>query len=204
MTNFQITLVRIDNGGPWTVTPDPRRKTDIQALQAQSYTDLVEFVGGLSGDAGSAQDESRRSIFRGVVLEEDERHLDDVEIAHFDTIDATPTYTDEHEAFDSFLRIVGGYHSPVDNLYENRESPTFLTGDDNVAGICPGLGSEEYRAAIEHVERSVGIPLQAGIGQGRTVQQAGVSARRALETCRENETRLEGTAAKGDGGETDR
>src|SRR5690606_21485501 len=37
---IQMTLIQIDNYGPWTVTPTPRTEADLQILQAQLYADL--------------------------------------------------------------------------------------------------------------------------------------------------------------------
>jgi len=41
----RATLVQIDNYGPWTVTPEPRRETDLQTLQARLYADLSQAFG---------------------------------------------------------------------------------------------------------------------------------------------------------------
>jgi len=41
----RTTLVQIDNYGPWTVTPEPRRETDLQALQSSLYADLSTAFG---------------------------------------------------------------------------------------------------------------------------------------------------------------
>ncbi|WP_144900963.1 GTP cyclohydrolase III [Halobellus captivus] len=49
MTNSQLTLVQIDNYGPWTVTPDPRREMDLQTLQSRLFADLAQFVGSRDG-----------------------------------------------------------------------------------------------------------------------------------------------------------
>ncbi|WP_411963203.1 GTP cyclohydrolase III [Haloferax sp. YSMS24] len=49
MTNTQLTLVQIDNYGPWTVTPDPRREMDLQTLQSRLFADLAQFVGSRDG-----------------------------------------------------------------------------------------------------------------------------------------------------------
>lgn len=49
MTNTQVTLVQIDNYGPWTVTPEPRREVDLQTLQSRLYADLSQFVGNRGG-----------------------------------------------------------------------------------------------------------------------------------------------------------
>lgn len=37
---IQITIVQLDNYGPWTVTPQPKREADLQVLQSSVYTDL--------------------------------------------------------------------------------------------------------------------------------------------------------------------
>ncbi len=37
---IQMTLIQIDNYGPWTVTPKPRAEADLQILQAELYADL--------------------------------------------------------------------------------------------------------------------------------------------------------------------
>ncbi|AUX10150.1 GTP cyclohydrolase IIa [Halalkaliarchaeum desulfuricum] len=45
----QVTVLQLDNYGPWTVTPNPRRETDLQALQARLYADLCQQFGLLGG-----------------------------------------------------------------------------------------------------------------------------------------------------------
>jgi len=45
VTTTQVTLVQIDNYGPWTVTPEPRREMDLQTLQSRLFADIAQFVG---------------------------------------------------------------------------------------------------------------------------------------------------------------
>ena len=49
MTNTQLTHVQIDNYGPWTVTPEPRREVDLQTLQSRLYADLSQLFGNRGG-----------------------------------------------------------------------------------------------------------------------------------------------------------
>lgn len=49
MTNTQLTLIQIDNYGPWTVTPEPRREVDLQTLQSRLYADLSQLIGNREG-----------------------------------------------------------------------------------------------------------------------------------------------------------
>lgn len=49
MTNAQLTHIQIDNYGPWTVTPEPRREMDLQTLQSRLFADMAQFVGSRDG-----------------------------------------------------------------------------------------------------------------------------------------------------------
>ncbi len=46
---IQITLIQIDNYGPWTVTPGPRAEPDLQTLQSRLYGDLEREFGARGG-----------------------------------------------------------------------------------------------------------------------------------------------------------
>jgi GTP cyclohydrolase IIa len=45
----QLSLVQLDDYGPWTVTPEPRPEPALQALQSRLYADLADFVGSRDG-----------------------------------------------------------------------------------------------------------------------------------------------------------
>ena len=49
MTRLQLTHIQIDNYGPWTVEPEPRREMDLQTLQSRLFADLAQFVGSRDG-----------------------------------------------------------------------------------------------------------------------------------------------------------
>jgi GTP cyclohydrolase IIa len=44
-----LSLVQLDDYGPWTVTPEPRPEPTLQALQSRLYADLADFVGSRDG-----------------------------------------------------------------------------------------------------------------------------------------------------------
>jgi GTP cyclohydrolase IIa len=46
-----MALVQLDDYGPWTTTPEPRRETDLQALQARLFADVADFFGDRDGYA---------------------------------------------------------------------------------------------------------------------------------------------------------
>ncbi|WP_254763536.1 GTP cyclohydrolase III [Natrinema marinum] len=250
MTNTQVTLVQIDNYGPWTVTPEPRREADLQTMQSRLYADISQFVGNRGGytfftrfdnmiavtngcsledhallqesvgnrypvtlslgvatgrnpvqalsdaterlqDAGSAQDKDRRECLEGRVIDEEYRTGEDVQIAHFDVVDATGNYTDELNAFDTFIEIEQGYAELMRHMRYAHDSLSFFVGGDNVIVVCPDLAASEYEDAIAHVEAAVDVEMQVGVGRGKSAHDAGYAAKHALETCRAHGTRVE-------------
>ncbi|WP_049923437.1 GTP cyclohydrolase III [Halopiger djelfimassiliensis] len=250
MTNTQVTLVQIDNYGPWTVTPEPRREADLQTLQSRLYADISQFVGNRDGyvffsrfdnmiavtnglsmtdhellqesignrypvtlslgvaagktpvqalsdaterlqAAGSAQDKNRRECLEGRTIDDEYRTDEDVQIAHFDVINATGNYTDELNAFDTFIEIEQGYAELMRHMRYAHDSLSFFVGGDNVIVVCPDLDADAYEEAIYHVEETVDVELQVGVGRGESAHEAGFAAKHALETCRADGTRVE-------------
>ncbi len=249
MTNAQVTLVQLDNYGPWTTTPEPRREADLQALQADLYADVSRFVGGRDGvafyarfdnviavtngldraahrrlqetvrnrypvtvsvatgvapapgdaladataalqAAGSAQDADRTEVLCGDYLADADRRDDDVHVAHFDVVDATGTYTDSVDAYTALRHVRRGFHALADHLHEGHGALAFFVGGDNVVAITPDLDLADYRAALDHVA-DAGVEMQVGVGRGHNAADAGMDAKRALETCRDRRSRVE-------------
>jgi GTP cyclohydrolase IIa len=250
VTNTQISLIQIDNYGPWTTTPEPRREVDLQTLQSRLYADISQLVGNRDGyaffgrfdnivtvtngldetdhrriqtslsnrypvtasisiatspspaealgaaskrlqGAGSAQDSERHSILSGDPLAETDRTDDDVQIAHFDVNDATGKYTDQLNEFDTFINIEQGYAELMRYMRRTHDSLAFFVGGDNVIAVCSAIGPEAYRDAIDHVREAVDVDLKVGVGRARAAQEAGMTAKHALEDCRENGSPVE-------------
>ncbi|WP_336037562.1 GTP cyclohydrolase III [Halobacterium yunchengense] len=250
MTNTQVTLVQLDNYGPWTVTPSPRREVDLQTMQSRLYADLSQAFGMRDGyvfftrfdnmvavtngldledhariqesvrnrypvtvslsigsgpspadalvdataalqDRGSAQDADRREALLGQPLEEGDRTDDDVQIAHFDVVDATGTYTDELDAFSSFAHIEAGYAALMQYMHEAHDSLSFFVGGDNIIAVCPSLSPADYEDAIDHVAETAGVDVRVGVGTGVSAHDAGMGAKHALEDARDRQTDVE-------------
>lgn len=250
MTATQVSLIQLDNYGPWTVTPSPRREPDLQALQSRLYADLAEQIGTRSGyvfftrfdnivavtngidtdahreiqrsirnrypitasigighaqtpaaalgsatavvqDAGSAQDGGRTEALRGDVLQRVDQTDDDLQIAHFDVVNATGKYTDRLDAFETHIAIERAYSELMQHLYEQHDSLTFFVGGDNMIAVCSGLTEQEFETATAHVRAAADVELQVGVGTGRTAVDAGMGAKHALERCRDGGTRIE-------------
>ena len=66
VTNTQVTLVQIDNYGPWTVTPAPRREADLQTMQSRLYADLAQLVGNRGGYVFFARFDNMLAVMNGL------------------------------------------------------------------------------------------------------------------------------------------
>ncbi len=66
MTNTQISLLQIDNYGPWTTTPEPRREVDLQTLQSRLYADVSQLVGNSEGYAFFSRFDNLVTVTNGI------------------------------------------------------------------------------------------------------------------------------------------
>lgn len=239
---IQASLLQLDDYGPWTTTPHPRREMDLQTLQSRLYADIAAYVGDREGYAfytrgdnivaftnnldesahgrlqtsignrypvtvsvgigkgetpkqalrvatehlqstGSAQSGNRTEVLEG----ESVAAPDQMDVAHFDVIDATGEYTDSETAYDAYLDITAGTDVLARHLYREHAALTFFVGGDNAIAIAPPLEQSTYDGVLEFVREQSGVDLRVGIGRGRTAQTAGVEAKEALETGRDAE-----------------
>ena len=70
MTNTQVTLIQIDNYGPWTVTPTPRREVDLQTMQSRLYADVSQLVGNRQGYAFFGRFDNMVAVTNGLDVED--------------------------------------------------------------------------------------------------------------------------------------
>lgn len=73
MTNTQVTLIQIDNYGPWTVTPEPRREVDLQTLQSRLYADLSQLFGNRDGYIFFSRFDNMIAVSNGLSVEDHDR-----------------------------------------------------------------------------------------------------------------------------------
>jgi GTP cyclohydrolase IIa len=66
VTNTQVTLLQIDNYGPWTTTPEPRREVDLQTLQSRLYADISQLVGNRQGYAFFSRFDNMVAVTNGL------------------------------------------------------------------------------------------------------------------------------------------
>jgi len=70
---IQMTLIQIDNYGPWTVTPTPRNEADLQILQAELYADLQRQFAARQGLVFFTRFDNMLAVTNGMDLEDHRR-----------------------------------------------------------------------------------------------------------------------------------
>jgi len=136
VTNTQLTLVQIDNYGPWTVTPEPRREMDLQTLQSRLFADIAQFVGHRGGYAFFTRFDNMVAVTNGLdaddhrLLQESTGNRYPVTVSLGIAVDANPVVALEQAT--EHLQHAG---SAQDR--ERREvlagSPVEASADDDVA-----------------------------------------------------------------------
>ena len=70
---IQMTLIQIDNYGPWTVTPNPRTESDLQILQATLYAELQKQFAAKEGIVFFTRFDNMLAITNNISLEDHAR-----------------------------------------------------------------------------------------------------------------------------------
>jgi GTP cyclohydrolase IIa len=68
-----MTLIQIDNYGPWTVTPTPRNEADLQIMQAELYADLQRQFAARQGLVFFTRFDNMLAVTNGMDLEDHRR-----------------------------------------------------------------------------------------------------------------------------------
>ena len=66
MKKIQLTLIQIDNYGPWTVTPEPRREADLQTVQAVLFADVERAFAAHGGLVFQTRADNMLAISNGI------------------------------------------------------------------------------------------------------------------------------------------
>ncbi|KUO40964.1 MAG: hypothetical protein AVW05_03095 [Hadesarchaea archaeon DG-33] len=70
MKKIQLTLVQIDNYGPWTITPEPHGEAELQTLQAELFAELERQFASYKGLAFQTRLDNMLAITNGISLDE--------------------------------------------------------------------------------------------------------------------------------------
>ena len=162
MTNtpdtVRISVVQLDEYGPWTVEPSPRRETDLQALQARLYADFADFVGRSDGYAFFNRFDNMLGIANGIDLEEYERFQERIRKRYPVTVSVgvgegkTPVRA--VEVASQQLQAAGSAQDPdrqeVLSAGETTDSAGHVTvGHFDIVGVTESLTDTEHAAMAE-------------------------------------------------------
>ena len=73
---IQLTLIQIDNYGPWTTTPEPKREADLQILQSSIYRDIQQQFSSKKALAFWTRGDNMFAATNGLSLEDHRRIID--------------------------------------------------------------------------------------------------------------------------------
>lgn len=241
---IQITVIQIDNYGPWTVNPNPRRESDLQALQSRLYCDLNLQFGAHKGLVFYTRFDNLIAITNGIDLTTHERIQDSiknrypftismavasgktpyeaqtlatkkiqehgsaqdafrkeildvandfvldngyVQLAHVDINDITGTSTDLDTAYDTYLSVKEVQLKLMKEL-KQYGAMGFFIGGDNFMCPCNGMTENDFIEMFDEIKASTGVELKAGIGIGKTAEDASNMADIGLELIRDGKT----------------
>jgi GTP cyclohydrolase IIa len=106
-----MAAVQIDDYGPWTTEPAPRRETDLQALQGRLFADVADFLGGRDGYAFAGRFDNMVGAATGVDPDAFERLQERVRNRYPVTVSVgvgtAPTPADALDAASAALRDAG-------------------------------------------------------------------------------------------------
>ncbi len=130
---IQITLIQIDNYGPWTVTPGPRAEPDLQTLQSRLYGDLEREFGARGGIVFYNRFDNLIAISNGIDKEDHIKIQESIRNRYPITISmgvaARPTPSEAQKVATQMIQKGGGAQSKdrcevlnIDSLANEEES----------------------------------------------------------------------------------
>jgi len=133
---IRISVVQLDEYGPWTVEPAPRRETDLQALQARLYADFADFVGRSDGYAFFNRFDNMIGVTNNVDAEGYERFQERVRNRYPVTVSVgigeRETPVEAVEAASIQLQAAGSAQDPERREVLRASETTDSTGDITV------------------------------------------------------------------------
>ncbi|KZX17037.1 GTP cyclohydrolase III [Methanobrevibacter filiformis] len=130
---IQMSLIQIDNYGPWTVTPAPRTESDLQILQAELYADVQRQIAAKKGLVFYTRFDNMLAVTNGLNKEDHMRIQRSIRNRYPITISigvgAAETPYEAQKLATEALQIKGGAQSKerkeilaIDSLVKEEES----------------------------------------------------------------------------------
>ncbi|XVH31014.1 GTP cyclohydrolase IIa [Haloferacaceae archaeon DSL9] len=173
MTRTQLTLIQLDNYGPWTVTPEPRREMDLQTLQSRLFADLSQCIGSRDGYVFFTRFDNMIAVSNGLdradhlKLQESIRNRYPVTVSlgvdvADSPIEALERATERVQAAGSAQdkarqEVLGGRFHPEDEIADDDVHIAHFDVNDATTKYTDQLG--EFDTFI-HIERSYGSLME--------------------------------------------
>ena len=199
---IQMTLIQIDNYGPWTVTPKPRTESDLQMLQASLFADLNNHFGNKKGLVFFTRFDNLLAISNGLDEEDHLRIQRSIRNRYPITISmgvgAAKTPHEAQKLATIALQKEGGAQSSqrkeilaIDSLVSEEDSFVQAAHIDinSVTETLTDIESAFDTSFMVNVEidEEIGIGLKAGIGRGKNAEDAAYMADIGLEEIRDRD-----------------
>lgn len=138
---IQITLIQIDNYGPWTVTPGPRAEPDLQTLQSRLYGDIEREFGARGGIVFFNRFDNLIAVSNGIDETEHKKIQESIRNRYPITISmgvaARPTALEAQKVATKMMQKGGGAQSDkrcevlnVDSLVSDEDSKVQISHID--------------------------------------------------------------------------
>ena len=138
MKKIQLTLVQIDNYGPWTVTPRPKPEAELQILQARLFADLEQEFASRGGLLFQTRADNMLAISNGLDLnahrEIQRRIHENYPVTLSMGIGAAETPYEAQELATRALQRIGGSRSP--NRVSGLGGQTLTSEDESWVQIA--------------------------------------------------------------------
>jgi len=210
---IQITIIRIEGYGPWTLTLGSDREAKLQMLQSRIYYDVQRLFSERECLVYSNRFDEYIAISNGLSVSD---HIavhnqlaglyPDFKLSMTIGKGDTPFEANVNahksrrskEALTPAASILGlnltpyevtrlmvKVYSLLSDEFLKKSCMTFYVGGDNFMVISNDMTKEDAETIIGRVEESVGIKLNCGIGVGKTGRKAAKNATKALDTIRD-------------------
>jgi GTP cyclohydrolase IIa len=213
MTTIQLTIIRIEGYGPWTLTLGSDREAQLQMLQARIYHDVQRLFDGkncivyfnrfdeyfavkmsMAIGAGATAFAASMSAYNArkeeKFADKDARifgagapSADLAQIMHID-VDSSTKLSGRVSPYEITALVIKIYSRLADEFLK-RDSLTFFLGGDNFMVVSNGVTKEQADEAIKKAIAGIEIKLNCGIGIGKTGKKAAEAATKALDTIRD-------------------
>ena len=165
---------------------------ELSRLYPQLSFSMALGIGDTPYQADKSAHEARKSRIQVGGLGIYGAHLDglqsknndtDIRIMHIDVEGLTKLNTEMSPY--QITSIIFKIYSRLVDAFIETQSLTFYLGGDNFMVIASEILATEVERILDNITEDMSIPLNCGIGRGRTGREAAMAATKALDTIRE-------------------